>query len=402
MYMKGPRFLLFFLLIAWSLPVTAQPKARVLRALKQNTSASAAVKTKAAVSKLRAAGASANTAQQAAQALSVLKHQTAVARTKALEQQAQRSVFILHSQSNTFPATGFVIEEELNGQTFLWGVTAAHLVADPAEAPIMSFVINGHFINYQAQEVVMGHSEAADIALLLLPPQAASQIKPLSVSTQLPEQGENTFSVGYAKGVFKQADNRQILSSSAFRLVTSYELRHSPRRGYCGSPLLNAQNEVIGVHCGSNLKDQSSANWRADLKRLKVNVPDISVAVPAVQILHLLQQYRSQKPHGVLMKAKDIAIAPLQPQQSILYVGALKNKYLRRGINGGPYVNPARLEQYLNIAGADGLLVTVYDPGTPNTPRQIIDYIVNFNPKEVQILPRDNNALFALPKGIRH
>lgn len=398
MYRRG---LCLCLLIAWALPVAAQPKARLARALTAKQTVATAATTKAAVSKLRTVRPSAQTIQLAAQTASVLKHQTDRARANALDKQAQRSVFILHSKANCFPATGFVIEEEFNGQSFLWGVTAAHLLADTTD-PVMSFIINGHVINYQAQEVLLGYTEGADVALLLLPPQAARQIKPLSISAALPQKGENTFSVGYAKGMFKKVENRTILSSSAWRLVTSYEMSHSPRRGYCGSPLLNAQNEVIGVHCGSNLKDQSSIDWRKDLKRLKVDVPDISMAVPAVQIQNLLQQFRSRRPQGVLMKAKGIAVAPLLPRQSILYVGALKNKYLRRGINGGPYLDPVKLEQFLKTDDADGLLITVYDRGSSSTEHQIIDYIVNFKTQQVQTLPRDKRAPFALPKGIRH
>ena len=323
----------------------------------------------------------AKTQQAIRQMASSLTRYAAAARQETLHNHAQRSLFILESDTNTAPATGFVIEERFNGQSFLWGVTAAHLI-DAYEAPFMMFMIDGQPIGLDAVTVVKGHREGADIALLLLPPQAADVVKPLSVAPELPQTGENAFSMGYAAGVFKLAENRTILEVNPFRLVTSYELRHAPRRGYCGSPLFNAQNEVIGVHCGSNLKDQISPAWRTDLKRLKINIPDVSLAVPIGRVHDLLAWFRAKRPHGIEMKANNISVGTLLPHQHILQVAVLKDKYLGQSINGGPYIDPSHLERFFNLNDADGLLITVYDPAEQN--KQIIDYIVNFNTQSVK------------------
>lgn len=332
---------------------------------------------------------------------SVLAQKDAAARKEALLNQAQRSVFLLEGGQTDFQATGFVIEEEYNGQTFLWGVTAAHLIEMYDNAPFMMFHINGQPVPFRPLTILKGHKEGADIALLLLPPQAAQKVKPLSVAQNLPKAGQSSFSVGYALGQFKRADKRKILEANPFRLVTSYELQHAPRRGYCGSPLLNSKNEVIGVHCGSNLLKQADPAWRTDLKRHGVQVPDISLAVPIARVYDLLAQYRSNLQQGIDMKVGNITLGTLLPRQHIVQVAPFKNKYLQHSINGGPYVDPSHLDKLLNLQEADGLLVTVYDPGTPQQPSQIIDYIVYLKTQEVQVVERGLSASRVLPFRVK-
>lgn len=326
------------------------------------------------------ASAGTNAQQTAQKAVSSLTRHTATARKAALRNQAQRSLFIVGSDTNPAPATGFVIEERFNGKSFLWGVTAAHLI-DAYEAPFMMFMIDGQPMGFNAATVVKGHRDGADIALLLLPPQAAEWVKPLSISRKTPKTGEKTFSIGYAAGVFKQVQNRELLETNPFRLVTSYEMRHTPRRGYCGSPLLNAQNEVIGVHCGSDLQEHHAA-WRSDFKKLKMPAPDVSLAVPVQHISDLLAQYRLGQYRGIPLKAGNIFIGALLPHQHIMQVAVIKNNRLEQAVNGGPFVDPTRLERFLTTAGADGLLVTVYDPAEQE--KQIIEYIVNFKTARVE------------------
>lgn len=328
---------------------------------------------------------------------SVLAQTDAAARKAALANQAERSVFILEGSDTEFLSTGFVIAEEFDGKTYLWGVTASHLIDMYDDTPLMMFRINNHPVSFTPVTILKGHKDGADIALLLLPQQATQKVKPMSVSPFLPKTGQTSFSVGYALGKFTKADKRKILEANPFRLVTSFELQHMPRRGYCGSPLLNTSNEVIGVHCGSNLLKQADPAWRTDLKRHGVQVPDISLAVPISRAYDLLAAYRSHTQQGILMKAFNIPVGTLLPHQHILQVAVFKNKYLQQSINGGPYIDPSHLERFLKTEGADGLLITVYDPGTPAEGCRIIDYIVNLATKEIKQLPRNASAARSVP-----
>ncbi len=323
-------------------------------------------------------------AKTAEKAVSALARKTAQARRDALQNQAERSLFLLQSYETSLQGTGFVIEENFDGKTILWGVTASHLLDMFDTRPYITFKINGRPVFFEAGKILRGSRDGADIALLELPPEAARVARPLSVSSVLPRRGHDTFSVGYAHGSYMEARNRAVLESNPERIVTSYEFTHVRRGGYCGSPLFNANNEVVGVHCGSFLKNTASPAWKEDLERAGRKLPDLSLAVPISWARQLLAEYRTPFSGGVPLRFKGLNLGVLGPRQHLLYVTPVVRGKPLQGLCAGPYTDPSHLERGQDFTRAESALVGVYDPGEQNGQEHIIDFLINWNNKTVR------------------
>lgn len=193
---------------------------------------------------------------------------------------ASQAVFLIHSpfyEKNPFMASGFIIEENYQGERFLWGVTAKH-ITDLLE-PSFNAVFMGKEkpFSVPAEVVFTGSQFGIDLALLKLkfPPNTDIQALPLG---QNPLPGEKMHSFGYAQGLGTYTQNQSVFFTGANRIFFSFEFAaHFPRAGLCGSPLLNSQEEVTGIHCAS----------RAD--------HSTCLAVPVQHLKMLLAAYRGNQ-----------------------------------------------------------------------------------------------------------
>lgn len=173
-----------------------------------------------------------------------------------------------------FTASSFIIEEEFNGQKFLWGITAAHIAYIQRGFPAVW--IDDSF-PYPIDFTVLGNPDMIDVAAFPLPLEdlVPDQIIPLKLADKMPQVGEKTYSFGFFNEGFFLVPNREIKEVTPNRLITSLEFDTPKRAGACGGPVLNAQGEVVGVHIGSSDSRQ------------------ISFVLPSTQIKRLLKAYRN-------------------------------------------------------------------------------------------------------------
>ena len=325
---------------------------------------------------------------------SVLARRTAQARVNALKNNAQRSVGLVSHPVADWKGTVFVIQENFNGQKYLWGVSAAHVAKMFFDDVTLHFTVDGVKHSFKPLKTFRGSHNGADVAVFLLPPEAAKVVKPLSVSPRAIKAGAETFSVGYGRSIYHRANHRTVLAANPIRIVTSYELAHKPRNGYCGSPLFNRYNEVIGVHCGSILSDDEFlTRWQMDLPRLGYPKQDISIATPIAWAQMLINEYRSGIKAGTPLLFNGVKVTTLLPGQHLLNILPYANKKLRLGISAGPYTDPAHLEKGLNATDADGVIITLYNE-TPLAGQDAVQkFILNLKTKRVR-LHKEGRAYF--------
>lgn len=173
-----------------------------------------------------------------------------------------------------FTATSFVIEEEYQGEKYLWGVTAAHIVNSmPKNTAMLVDEWVGGFPAY-FDFAISGSVGMVDIALFPIPEEIALLVKPLKLASQPVKVGETLRSFGFFNKGFHRVDNRTVTEVTPGRIITTLEFDTPHRGGACGGPVLNSRNQVVGTHCGSSDGQQ------------------ISFVVPAEQIAQLLRAYR--------------------------------------------------------------------------------------------------------------
>ncbi len=172
--------------------------------------------------------------------------------------QLQQAVFQLAPlvPTENFPdlkATGFVLEETYNGKKYLWGVTATHYDFD-----LVNMESNGKAIQ-PALFTAQGSKRLNDVSIFPLSPQTAKQFTPLHLADVAPQEGETLASGGYFHdGNFHYEPNRRVQETYPHRMITSLHVESGPyREGACGSPLLNKQGEVVGMHIGSSETNQT-------------------------------------------------------------------------------------------------------------------------------------------------
>ena len=193
-------------------------------------------------------------------------------------------------------ASAFFIETDWNGQKRLLGVTVAHA----QDMMFDNFYIflrqpSGEEKHFPVKFITSGTMGRADVALLDVPPEAAPYIRPLRLASRPPSVGEKVRSYGFFHGSFRIVPNRTVKETTPGRLITSFEFGGLVRAGACGGPLLNAQNEVVGIHCGSAAKKQESyavpVRLLADLletaKRGEMNTYDLVLAGQKIGTIRL-------------------------------------------------------------------------------------------------------------------
>lgn len=203
----------------------------------------------------------------------------------------RNSVFVLQEKhplirwvNEHATATSFILEETYQGKKYVWGVTAAHyyFVRPALQHPAYPAPLR---VTFQAQ----GNEGMTDIVLFPLPVDM-KEVSPLKLATQPVQLGDKLHSVGFFSREFRLEEGRTVQEVTAQRILTSLPPQRGINRvGACGGPVLNAQEEVVGVHVGST----SSGN--------------IGFVVPAAHLQRLLTAYHEgSAPQPLIFNGKEL------------------------------------------------------------------------------------------------
>lgn len=154
--------------------------------------------------------------------------------------------------------SGAVFKTTYNGQEEIYGVVAAHTIA--ADELFASntlhkkfsviMLIDGERKVFPVEVVQVSAPSMLDMALIKFRPQDEPFLKPFVIGNTL-KKGEMLSSHGYMLG--KETDlPRELLSETYLSLRTTMPAERKLRAGFCGSPVLNARQEMVGIHTGSS------------------------------------------------------------------------------------------------------------------------------------------------------
>lgn len=150
-------------------------------------------------------------------------------------------------------ASAFVIEDSHNGKKQLWGVTASHYrFAKPQVTHLQS---NRRL---RTQIYAQGGGGVNDIAIFPIPYTLKDKVVPLKLAEHGPQLGDEVHSVGFFADEIHHETGRTVQSVAPHRVLTSLNVANpGDRIGACGGPILNARNEVVGVHVSSSKEYQT-------------------------------------------------------------------------------------------------------------------------------------------------
>lgn len=188
--------------------------------------------------------------------------------------------------------SGTLVEVMYKGQREVYGVVSAHALSRRAadyslqRHLMVDVFIGGKFVSVPVEIVQVGTPSLIDLALVKFPAEVEAQLRPLKISNRLPQYNEDLISQGFASQRVHYVPARSFLRANPFSLQTTMPLAREVRAGFCGSPLVNQQGDLVGVHVGSSY-------GRYD------ELGDKGFAIPALWINRLVEAYH-QGASGVI------------------------------------------------------------------------------------------------------
>lgn len=169
-------------------------------------------------------------------------------------------VVVVNEEYTETASSGFVFEESSSGKKKTWAVVVHHSApVQGAEILLQAHRTDGRKETFKSTVAVTGRGghNGVDIALAEIPSELARYLRPLRWSEKAPIAGQRVDSYGFNSREmwpqsFNKTENRKILDVTGLKITTSYNFRIGQSSRACGSPLLDRNGEVVGVHIGSS------------------------------------------------------------------------------------------------------------------------------------------------------
>ncbi len=179
-----------------------------------------------------------------------------------------------------------VVKVPYNGQEEVFGVIATHVLPESYYTFNSSLKRHFHVQIKQADDtqqlveaevVQISPRSMLDISLVKFSPQAETQVQPLELSSTPIQKQEKLYSYGYGAAQPMQ-EERTVQQLSLLSVRTDQNLT-ADRQGFCGSPLLDGNNQVKAIHTGT---------------KSPKDLPEISYGTHAHFINLLVEAYHNQ------------------------------------------------------------------------------------------------------------
>lgn len=224
-------------------------------------------------------------------------------RRKAKEAEPwQHSVFYIKpSWQMPVAASGFVFQTQYQGKEEIYGLISAHVTPpsmQKGEKFEVVFNTGKKPLLVQAELLLRGSSFRLDASLIRFTPtpEFLAFVKPFVLNERKVLPWATLSSVGYARREPSYSPERKVRVLNPSLITTTYTLQRHQRAGFCGSPLLNNQGEVVGIHCGS-LTEEAWQNKPAILPEgqkiwpINYHSQRVSFAVPSLLLGDLVRAY---------------------------------------------------------------------------------------------------------------
>lgn len=170
---------------------------------------------------------------------------------------------------NTNHFSGTIFETTYNGQKEVYGVVAAHSTNlnswDVGTGLEKEFTVvifpDGKPLPIKAEIVQVSSRRFLDLALVKFPAEYVSLLKPLTLAKGEVQVAETLQSHGYASLSPANIEGRTVSEIFPTSYRTTIPFSRDARPGLCGSAVVNANHELVGIHVGST---QSGADAAAD------------------------------------------------------------------------------------------------------------------------------------------
>lgn len=154
-------------------------------------------------------------------------------------------------------STAFLFHTHYKGIREVWAVTASHIV-QPGEKVRLTFYDHKKEIPVDGEVVQLGPALLSDAALIKLPAVLPPALRPLAINAQISPQ-EKLTTWGYASNRLYQIKDLTFEKDNTRFIRTDFPATQTKRSGLCGGPLLNAQGQAQGIHCGATEEDKAYA-----------------------------------------------------------------------------------------------------------------------------------------------
>ncbi len=284
------------------------------------------------------------TSAKASAGPSLAKTQNYLAHMKQLDATAITRVGRLQDKNEWEPffSSSFFVREVYQGKPYIWGVTAAHISENLGSKNAQVSIFLDEQLNYSSEVefVQKGNTGFADVAIFRVDEDCLRDIQPLPLAADLPKPGEVLRSYGYFENEFHITPGRVVQEVSPSRIVTSFEFGDASPAGSCGGPVLNSNNEVIGIHCGSARKQNKS------------------FVIPAQHIRNVISAYHNNGIHETPLLLNGQEIGTIGIDEYIYAMSAIKNNIPINVFHSHHHelkVDYAHLENMISLQGMDQL-----------------------------------------------
>lgn len=216
--------------------------------------------------------------------------------------------------------SGTVVSVPHNGQNEIYGIVATHTIASsPAERDALhknfTAVIykNGLPKEINVEIVAFSPRSMLDIALVKFPAEAEPFLAPYRLSPAIPKINEDLSSKGFNHKSAVHVPKRKIVGSTPISIRTDFSVPQDERVGLCGSAVLNAEGELVGIHTGS-------------LHNKNEGQTDVAFATHAHYIHNLVHAYHNGGKGAVPFLFRDRRVMDMDMDEYIAAVSLLDEK----------------------------------------------------------------------------
>lgn len=215
----------------------------------------------------------------------------------------------------TNPFSGTVFKAVYNGEEEIFGVVAAHTIARTAgdkalKRQFTASIFDGeNVVEVPAEIVQLSSPSMLDVALVKFAPEAESLFHPLRISQVPVEFGDMLSSQGFAGATDVNIPGRYAVEVTPLSIRTKMPYARDDRPGLCGSAVVNADQELVGIHTGSK--------WGRDV------TDDVGFATNASFLNTLVEAYHNGGKASFPLILNKQKVADLNVDEYISYVSFL-------------------------------------------------------------------------------
>lgn len=294
--------------------------------------------------------------------------QSSLLRAPALQPFEQHTPHFLFTVSalgreNGFKAGGFVIAEEYNGETVLWGVAPQEYVQYMGQEVEVSFYVAGKKFTYPAEVVLSGREEGINAALIRLPPETLKVARPVVWAKDYPKKGTNLFTYGYNNGQYQKA-HRRVLVSNAERIIEGLQPEEEETLTNAGGLAVNEKGEAVGLSLGIShpLTERAEWYWNRRSNRnypKKQDLSRISEIVPFSRLQDLLREYRNPGSARRILLFGGIRVGKLPLAETVKSVTVYYEDGFEQTLNQNPLLKVGSLDTAFEIEGLQKAKIVV-------------------------------------------